>query len=614
MNFKVEKYKKILKSRHYEMNDHWLSDCVSYYLTHDNTNASDNETITFITTQFSLSDLREICNEKGCLPKNLGQMTCTTLPGNYILQMEKAYDISTSKYKQLEQIRKISNANIEITESEQTQPWEPKSNRMMQLFLTDGVQDVIAIEHKSIRTLKENILPGFKVIIKGPVTCRRGVIMLEESNFELLAGEVDSLLIKNAPENVFAHKVDELFAEDFEIDDDELTLIESSQNHQKNNTKITKPVLSKNNQAIQKMMTPVGARKSEAFNELPVLFDPVVVEDEVIDFPDDDDDEIMAMAMSTNEYTSMNNNSNSNSEKVDRLSQSTSNLALSVDKNNSTNNSTTSKSVETKSIKDNKNNQNAELEIFDDMDFDFDDDLLTQKALEESLKKFSDNNKQNNNSTNAPSTSSSTSTSAKKSTVNYLNNKNYKVASGSWSPTTKLKPPVAKTTPKPPPNKKITDFLKKPEPVKRMCDFICEIEKTNWTNDTVRKKIHGRVKRLRGLTKNHLEWKLDLIVKDGTGHLDVTVDPELMKSIIGMSVSDFKKMKKMKSDPTVEQKLRQQLSEAENKILVLDAFLDIDFFPNRTPAIVKITDMTDQERRNVLLTMRQLGYHKPQIN
>lgn len=40
MNLKVEKYKKILKSRHYEMNDHWLSDCVSYYLTHDNINVS----------------------------------------------------------------------------------------------------------------------------------------------------------------------------------------------------------------------------------------------------------------------------------------------------------------------------------------------------------------------------------------------------------------------------------------------------------------------------------------------------------------------------------------------------------------------------------------------
>lgn len=307
------------------------------------------------------------------------------------------------------------------------------------------------------------MLPGFKVIIKGPVVCRRGVIMLEESNFELLAGEVDSLLIKNASENVFARalnlpenpdpyndnenaadtiqdKVDELFAEDFEIDDDELTLIESSHNIKKNNnTKITKPELSNdNNQTIQKMMTSVGARKSEAFNELPVLFDPVAVEDEAIDFPDDDD-EFMAMAASTNEYTSVNNHSNSTSEKLDRLSQSTSNLAVSAAKNNSTNNSTTSKSVETNSIKENKNNQNADLEIFDDMDFDFDDELLTQQALEESLKKFSNNTNKNNSSmnssteiknkyinlNNAPSTS--TTTSAIKSTVNYLNNKNYTV-------------------------------------------------------------------------------------------------------------------------------------------------------------------------------------------
>jgi hypothetical protein len=41
-------------------------------------------------------------------------------------------------------------------------------------------------------------------MIKGPVVCRRGVILLEESNISEVGGEVEDLLINNAIENVFA--------------------------------------------------------------------------------------------------------------------------------------------------------------------------------------------------------------------------------------------------------------------------------------------------------------------------------------------------------------------------------------------------------------------------
>ena len=46
--------------------------------------------------------------------------------------------------------------------------------------------------------------PGYKLLIKGPVICRKGVILLEESNIVEVGGEVESLLIVNAVENVFA--------------------------------------------------------------------------------------------------------------------------------------------------------------------------------------------------------------------------------------------------------------------------------------------------------------------------------------------------------------------------------------------------------------------------
>lgn len=82
------------------------------------------------------------------------------LHNSQILQMDKIYDISQSKYKQLEKIRNVSNDNVEATENENAnqgdnfQAWEPKSKRMLQMFLSDGIQDVTAIEYKPIRFLK----------------------------------------------------------------------------------------------------------------------------------------------------------------------------------------------------------------------------------------------------------------------------------------------------------------------------------------------------------------------------------------------------------------------------------------------------------------------------
>lgn len=66
------------------------------------------------------------------------------------------YDIASSKHKQLCKIRKIDSDNLEITGKEESTGWEPKGRRMMQLYLTDGIQDVIAIEyvpleHMSVR-------------------------------------------------------------------------------------------------------------------------------------------------------------------------------------------------------------------------------------------------------------------------------------------------------------------------------------------------------------------------------------------------------------------------------------------------------------------------------
>lgn len=41
-------------------------------------------------------------------------------------------------------------------------------------------------------------------MIKGPVKCHKGVLLLAERNFKGIGGEIDSLLVPNALENILA--------------------------------------------------------------------------------------------------------------------------------------------------------------------------------------------------------------------------------------------------------------------------------------------------------------------------------------------------------------------------------------------------------------------------
>ncbi|XP_025995662.1 recQ-mediated genome instability protein 1 isoform X3 [Solenopsis invicta] len=207
----LRRIKKRLNEKFYVMNDAWLRDCIEFFIAdkapHEIT---DGDILKFVEGQWQLSDLREISNENGCLPRNLVQQTCTVLPDTYILQVDKMYDIASAKYKQLCEIRKIDGKNLEVTEAEKSEEeWQPKGRRMMQLCLTDGIQDVTAIEYTPIKQITGTLLPGYKIMIIGPINCRRGIILLENGKYKEIGGEVESLLKSNALENVLARALEE---------------------------------------------------------------------------------------------------------------------------------------------------------------------------------------------------------------------------------------------------------------------------------------------------------------------------------------------------------------------------------------------------------------------
>ncbi|XP_015604983.1 recQ-mediated genome instability protein 1 [Cephus cinctus] len=204
----IRNVKSMLTAKYYKMNDTFLRDCINYFISeHDSQNI--NEIQDFVIAQWQLNDLREINTENGIFPSNLVRQEITTLTGTYNVQMDKMYDISVSKLKQIHEIRNVSNFNLEVTEAQnnESRDWNPKPKRMYQFFLTDGIQDVIAIEYKPLRQFKDVLLPGIKLMIIGPVVCRKGVILLEEKNIKEIGGEIENLLIPNALENVLARSL-----------------------------------------------------------------------------------------------------------------------------------------------------------------------------------------------------------------------------------------------------------------------------------------------------------------------------------------------------------------------------------------------------------------------
>ncbi|XP_008546115.1 recQ-mediated genome instability protein 1 [Microplitis demolitor] len=626
-----------LHAEHFMMNDCWLKDCVDYYTTEVNPQAVQAEIVKFVKDQWILSDLREINNQRGCLPKNLAQQKVTSLPGVYILQVEKGYDISTSKYKQLEKIRKVSSENIEVTENERNPSWEPKTKRMMNLYLTDGIQDVTAIEHKPIPFLKDHILPGYKIMIKGPVVCRRSVIMLESNNCSHVGGEIEALLIKNATENVLARalKVEEnpdpyndkpkdegdnelkLLDEYMDIDIDALEEIEKKYGSKTD----AKPPSTKKTPSNPSSGS--KRRESVMLDSLPVTFDTIPEIEN--DFADDFDDEFIGI-----DETNLNVVGSSDSPAAEP---------------ENTKIISTAKKVERLSSVD---------DFPTDLDFDdFEIDSLDIK--EEMSNKIKENTFANARSSAVTSNIKSNATVNTKSTFNFkLSNsssskatessetsvkttdkiqavplfsgsvvsrspmKNDKVSPSNQKTTKPFatpskNPPKAarKETPKTNPKneRKITNFFEKklsdekkpsPPPIDSY-DLIKDIEKIMPVSKEMDKKIKGTIVSLKQLEKRNSDWYLEGVVSDNTGSISVAFSPSILKRLIGFSLSEFSAMKKLKkTNPEVEKELRQGLRGAEFKLSNLHSLLKCKLLPNNPVLHVdSMIDLTGGQRKEL---------------
>ncbi|XP_017755590.1 PREDICTED: recQ-mediated genome instability protein 1-like [Eufriesea mexicana] len=550
----LKRIKSKLKLECYLMNDEWLRDCVEFYV-NQHENPHTQEILQFVKVQWQLSDLREINNNNGSLPHNLLEQKFVILSENYILQIEQMYDIATSKYKQLEQIRSIHISEVEQSETEKMEKWKPPKKRMIQLRLTDGVQDVIGIEYSYISQLNDMLLPGYKVMIMGPVKCRKGVLLLEEGKLKGIGGEVDKLLIPNALENVLARALNlkenpdpyndnetksknikqeepqidaNFFEDDFEINLENVSKIEDS--HSKDN---------KYNKNLTKTETKTKIRNTDT--KIKTITN---CEDKLIM---DDDDCFLEMI---------------DEEQLIETEIGHKNIAIPF-----------------RTLPTEKNDIIIINEDEETTDVKY--DILKRAGKRDSS--------HINSELFSTKINSSVSTSSSK-----IEGKALLVGEKRSIP---MSPPIAKTLKISKMDRKITEFTKVvnifEEP--KICEFIHDINNEVVT-ETIFKTVRGRVEILGKLTKSDLSWILEATIADGTGTINVSFSNKVLEDLLGFSVQEFSLKKKLKKNPDIEHKLRMSFRNAEQKIKTLDALLNLELNTNKKPTVIEINNLTQEQK------------------
>ncbi|ESO89351.1 hypothetical protein LOTGIDRAFT_210388 [Lottia gigantea] len=194
----------MLETHRIRVQDDWLEACIEWIKEEQqetNTDSNIENVRNLVFEQWLMSDLRELSSQ--CLPEGLSSQIKIELNGNFPLQIESIVDVGTSCYSQLQKVQGTENANVGLSADTTLQPaWEPKPSKMLYFKLTDGTNDIQAMEYKPFSSLNTQTILGTKILVYGSVICRRGVLLLKDDNTHVYGGEVDSLIENNPPEKI----------------------------------------------------------------------------------------------------------------------------------------------------------------------------------------------------------------------------------------------------------------------------------------------------------------------------------------------------------------------------------------------------------------------------
>ncbi|KAJ0019755.1 hypothetical protein NQD34_007324 [Periophthalmus magnuspinnatus] len=241
--------------------------------------------------QWLLTDLRDL--DHPVLPEGLSQSQKTVLSGIFCVQIDSVLDISQPAYGQLQKWKGTDCANDEVTAVTQftQRPWESRPTRMLLLQVTDGVQNMEAMEYQPISALSTSLRPGVKLRLQGDIVCRLGMMLLGPTNVKVLGGEVDDLVDRNNQGRLLCRTLGLPEEEQPQPEDEDPPPAQ-----QGNTTALEVSTSSLRNNVLQNSRAGSSDRDRRHSNqqEFPPTHDPPVQDHNMTgeDFPDEDFDDI----------------------------------------------------------------------------------------------------------------------------------------------------------------------------------------------------------------------------------------------------------------------------------------------------------------------------------
>ena len=203
----------------------WVTACMDW-LAGEHPGLSSSQMVLKLQEQWLITDLTTPgMMDRAVLPPNLSDSVKEVLAGQYTVQVQHGHDIASPAYGQLQKLHQVDleNARVSADDSQASQAgqggyqatqggrymqgWEPRPQRVMMLTVTDGFQTIEAMEHQVNKTIPDVIVPGMKVQVLGPVTVRRGIMMLTCNSIRVLGGEVEELQEQFSLQSILQQKI-----------------------------------------------------------------------------------------------------------------------------------------------------------------------------------------------------------------------------------------------------------------------------------------------------------------------------------------------------------------------------------------------------------------------
>ncbi|KAH9370570.1 hypothetical protein HPB48_002499 [Haemaphysalis longicornis] len=194
-----------LANQHIKVNPAWIEACVRHIRAENaGGTAIGGDLYKQVYYQLLLTNIAEL--GMTCLPESALTAHKLMLKGSYFLQVDSVRDISQPAYSQLLKITNTENQNtaVRADPEEKPFPWQAKPKRMLKLEVTDGTRRMEAIEFEPVHCMSVDMLPGIKILLTGPIECRRGTMFLRADNVRVLGGMVESLWKENYQEAVLS--------------------------------------------------------------------------------------------------------------------------------------------------------------------------------------------------------------------------------------------------------------------------------------------------------------------------------------------------------------------------------------------------------------------------